>query len=101
MLEVDLLNALVGIYTAVSQTPNVSVPEDSMGVTMMNINILYTDNGQDIPIAHKETIVYFVLDRGKDTEQAFLSDQISSSTVDEIRTAATVIKDGGTSIKIH
>jgi hypothetical protein len=100
MLEQELLKPLAGIYTAISKEPKIESPENTLGVTICSVDILFSEDGQDPPIAHVESILYLVLDRGKDTEQAFLSDQLRPDTLDSVRSATDILKSGGIPTKI-
>jgi hypothetical protein len=95
MLESDLLAALAGVYTAVSSTPQVVAPENGIGVTMMGVDVLASEDGEDPPIAHMENVIYFVLNKGQDTEQAFLSDQIAVDSIAAVRQSAANVKVKG------
>jgi len=78
--EIDLRNDLTARFFAVDPAPVVIQPEDTKGVTWMQINVLEVGFSEDKnPAAYRKNIAYYVYHRGLVDEDAWYARVVPSN----------------------
>jgi hypothetical protein len=73
MKESDLLQTISGSYRKISDTPAIVSSSLVPGLTKLSVRVFAVNDTASPPLGEDHLVDYYVIDRGLETEEAFLS----------------------------
>jgi hypothetical protein len=99
MTETDLLQTIGASYRMISPTPALITNTLIPGLTKLSVRVFSVNEDNNPPLGDDHLVDYYVIDRGLETEAAFLS-IYDVSVVDKVAAeVATKISIGSGAIK--